>query len=169
MSSTPNLEHQGVVRILSHNVNRSYSHVDVLLERNKDAFDVLFLQEPPWNRIRAAPSTRSKEGKAVVGAPNHPDWLAIVRPPDSDEAPRVMAYVSRRLASYRPALRRDIVDHRDIMLLSLFTGREPLHLLNVYSDAQHTAITWLSRNVALMPAIAYMAGDFNSHCAVWDD
>ena len=104
----------------------------MLLERNKNSFDIVFLQEPPWKRLRTAPSTRSKEGEDVVGAPNHPEWLAIVRPLEADEAPRIMAYVSKRLASYRPALRRDIVDHRDIMLLSLFTGQGPMHLLNVY-------------------------------------
>ena len=169
MNGTPVPDNLEEVRILCFNVARSYEHVDSFLERNKSRFDIVFLQEPPWKRIRSAPSTRSKEGDDVTGAPNHPDWLAIVRPPDADEAPRVMAYVSRRLASYRPALRRDIVDHRDIMLLSLFTGREPMHLLNVYSDAQHTAITWLSRNIARLPPVSYMGGDFNSHSAVWDD
>ena len=66
-------------------------------------------------------------------------------------------------------LRQDIIDHRDIMLLSLFTGCEPMRLLNVYSNAQHTAITWLSRNIAHLPPVSYMAGNFNSHSAVWDD
>ena len=111
MNSTPVPDNLEEVRILCFNVARSYEHVDSFLERNKSRFDIVFLQEPPWKRIRSAPSTRSKEGDDVTGAPNHPDWLAIVRPPDADEAPRVMAYVSRRLASYRPALRRDIVDH----------------------------------------------------------
>ena len=55
------------------------------------------------------------------------------------------------------------------MLLSLFTGRKPMHLLNVYSDAQHTAITWLSRNIARLPPVSYMGSDFNSYNAVWDD
>ena len=32
-----------------------------------------------------------------------------------------------------------------------------------------TAITWLSRNFARLPAVAYMASDFNSHSAVWDE
>jgi len=141
----------------------------VLLERNKNSFDIVFLQEPPWKRLRAAPSTHSKEGEDIVGTPNHLEWLAIVRPLEVDKAPRIMAYVSKCLASYRLALQCDIVNHRDIMLLLLFTGRELLNLLNVYSDAQHTAITWLSRNHARLPAIAYMAGDFNSHSAVWDE
>jgi len=101
-----------------------------------------------------------------MGAPNHPEWLAIVRPPEADKAPHVMAYVSKHLASYCPALWQDIVNHQDIMLLSLFTGCKPLNLLNIYSDAQHTAITWLSRTHVCLPAIAYMAGDFNSHSAV---
>jgi len=55
------------------------------------------------------------------------------------------------------------------MLLSLFTGQGPMHLLNVYSNAQHTAITWLARNIAQLLPVSYMAGDFNSHGAAWDE
>ena len=169
MNGTPNLDRPGIVRILCQNVNRSFAHVDILLECNKDMFDIVFLQEPPWKRLCAAPSTRSREGEDVVGAPNHPEWLVIVWPLEADDLPCVMAYMSKCLASYQPALRHDIVDHCDILLLSLFTGHEPMHLLNVYSDAQHTTITWLSRNVARLLAVAYMAGNFNSHSAVWDE
>ncbi|KXN82183.1 hypothetical protein AN958_02952 [Leucoagaricus sp. SymC.cos] len=62
----------------------------------------------------------------------------------------------------------DIVDHRDIFVLSLFTSKGAVNLLNVYSDDTHTAINLLSREVDALPAFIYMGGDFNCHSEVWD-
>ena len=83
--------------------------------------------------------------------------------------PRVMAYVSRRLDALRPTFRRDIIDNRDVMVISLFAGNEPMHLMNVYSDDQHLAINLLSGCVDSIPELSYMAGDFNCHSKEWDD
>ncbi|CAA7271388.1 unnamed protein product [Cyclocybe aegerita] len=108
------------------------------------------------------------EGDEVIGAPKHPDWLQMVRIKEG-EVPRVIAYVSTRLSRYRPAMRRDIVDHRDILVLSLFSGGEVLNLMNVYSDDQHTAIEHLATRVHSLPPFVYMAGDFNCMSTTWDD
>ena len=128
------------LRIFNQNVSKNYGHVDYLLECMKDDFDVLFIQEPPWRSIRKTVSTTNPEGDDVVGAPKHPDWLYIVRPPDQSGKPRTMAYVHNRLARLWPSLRHDVIDHRDIMVLSLFTQDGTINLLNVYSDDQHLAI-----------------------------
>ncbi|KAF9439982.1 hypothetical protein P691DRAFT_768490 [Macrolepiota fuliginosa MF-IS2] len=40
--------------------------------------------------------------------------------------------------------------------------------MNVYSDAQHTAIDLLSREVNRFPALTYMGGDFNIQSTDWD-
>ncbi|CAA7263690.1 unnamed protein product [Cyclocybe aegerita] len=108
------------------------------------------------------------EGDEVIGAPKHPDWLQMVRIKEG-EVPRVIAYVSTRLSRYRPAMRRDIIDHRDIVVLSLFSGGEVLNLMNVYSDDQHTAIEHLAARVHSLPPFIYMAGDFNCVSTTWDD
>ncbi|CAA7258924.1 unnamed protein product [Cyclocybe aegerita] len=104
------------------------------------------------------------EGDEVIGAPKHPDWLQMVRIKEG-EVPRVIAYVSTRLSRYRPAMRRDIVDHCNILVLSLFSGGEVLNLMNVYSDDQHTAIEHLAARVHSLPPFIYMAGDFNCDTA----
>ena len=52
--------------------------LDSLLESQKDLYDILFIQEPPWNFIRFAPSTTAPGGDEVVGAPIHPDWTQVV-------------------------------------------------------------------------------------------
>ena len=94
--------------------------MEVLLNTCINTFDIIFVQEPPWRLIRTAPSASNKEGEDVIGAPNHPAWQAMVRKPDLGSRPRVMAYVSTRLAHMRPAYRRDLVDHHNIFILSLF-------------------------------------------------
>ncbi|CAA7263213.1 unnamed protein product [Cyclocybe aegerita] len=92
------------------------------------------------------------EGDEVIGAPKHPDWLQMVRIKEG-EVPRMIAYVSTRLSRYRPAMRRDIVDHCDILVLSLFSG----------------AIEHLAARVHSLPPFIYMAGDFNCVLTTWDD
>ncbi|CAA7263228.1 unnamed protein product [Cyclocybe aegerita] len=150
------------------NVHHTYAHIDTLLEICKTKFDILFFQETPWNFIRHAPSTTTMEGDEVIGAPKHPDWLQMVRIKEG-EVRHVIAYVSTRLSRYRPAMRRDIVDHRDILVLSLFSGGEVLNLMNIYSDNQHTAIEHLTAHVHSLPPFIYMAGDFNCVSMTWDD
>ncbi|KAF5318521.1 hypothetical protein D9619_010814 [Psilocybe cf. subviscida] len=142
--------------------------LDVLLEWHKLVYDVLFVQEPPWRLIRSAPSAVSVEGEEVVGAPNHPSWLAMVRPPDPDMHPRVMAYVSTRLSAWRPSMRRDIIDHRDVLVLSLFAEGHTFNFMNVYSDNEFTAIRLLAARADTLPQFHYMGGDFNCHSSAWD-
>ena len=138
------------LRIISHNVNRKYDLLSDELELFCEHFDILFVQEPPWRLIRKTVSASDKEGEPVVGPPTHPDWIILFRRPGpgvdwSLEAsrPRVITYVNRRLSHLRPSFRTDIVDHRDVSLLTLFGDRE-LHLLNVYNDpATAAAVSWI--------------------------
>ena len=89
-----------MIRIYSQNVQKNYVLVDSLLESQKDLYDILFIQEPPWNFIRFAPSTTASRGDEVVGAPIHPDWTQVVRfPQSSEQTPRVMCFIHSRLFS----------------------------------------------------------------------
>ncbi|KXN92361.1 hypothetical protein AN958_08376 [Leucoagaricus sp. SymC.cos] len=171
MSRGPDRSAGGVVKdvhIFLQNVNKNYAHVDYVLESLKDNFDILFFQEPPWRTIRQTVSTTSAEGDDVVGAPKHPDWLYMVRLPTDGLNPCVMAYVHRHLACLRPSMRWDIIDYWDIFVLSLFTFKGAVNLLNVYSDNAHTTINLLSQEVDSLLALAHMGGDFNCHSEVWD-
>ncbi|KAF5377289.1 hypothetical protein D9615_006460 [Tricholomella constricta] len=152
------------------NVNRNYELVSNILEERKSSFDLLLIQEPPWNFIRRTVSATNPEGEAVVGPPIHPDWMVIFRrPKGEDDRPRVMTYVNKRLAAMRPAFRTDLADHRDILVLTLWgEDNTPLHYINVYSDQNSTAINWLCDNVERLPQLQCMAGDFNCHSSVWD-
>ncbi|PPQ94560.1 hypothetical protein CVT25_012313, partial [Psilocybe cyanescens] len=79
-----------------------------------------------------------------------------------------MAYVSNRLKEFRPSMRRDLIDPRDVLILSLFANRQSYNLMNVYSDETHTAALLLAEEAASLPPFIYMGGDFNIHSQEWD-
>ena len=68
MSSTTN-----IIRIYSQNVWKNYVLVDSLLESQKNLYDILFIQKPPWNFIRFVLFTLSSGDQEVVGAPVYPE------------------------------------------------------------------------------------------------
>jgi Endonuclease-reverse transcriptase len=142
--------------------------MDSLLAELYEHYDLLFIQEPPWRLIRSAPSSSSREGTDVIGGPLSPNWGCLVRPLGLDSPPRVMVYFNQRIANLRPGLRRDVVDHQDILLFSLGIGGSALFFANVYSDSQHTAISWLYDHAVDLPQLHCMCGDFNIRHRSWD-
>jgi hypothetical protein len=70
------------LHIYCQNVNCNYGFLDSLLASLYEDFDLLLIQEPPWQFIRSAPSSFNREGEDVVGHPISPNWGSIVRPPD---------------------------------------------------------------------------------------
>jgi len=83
----------------------------------------------PWRATCRVPSTTNRQGDEIIGAPKHPDWLTVVHPPSNGEAPRVLAYVHNRLTWLRPSLRRDLIDHRNILILSLFSEGRTINIM----------------------------------------
>ncbi|KAF5345666.1 hypothetical protein D9756_011572 [Leucocoprinus leucothites] len=63
---------------------------------------------------------------------------------------------------------QDLIDHCNVLVLSLFSRREPLNLMNVYSDDMHMATNLLSKEVDALPTFIYIGGNFNYHSSVWD-
>ena len=110
------------LRVFCQNVNRNYGYMDTLLASLYEQYDLLFIQEPPWRRIRSAPSATSRDGEDVIGPPISPNWGVIHRPSSLEEPPRVLVYFNTRIAALRPAYRRDLIDHRDVILFSLGLG-----------------------------------------------
>ena len=62
---------------------------------------------------------------------------------DSEDVPRVIAFIYSRLSRLKFSLRRDVVDHHDILLLSFFNRGEYHFLMNVYSDDCHSAVKFM--------------------------
>jgi hypothetical protein len=79
-----------------------------------------------------------------------------------------MCYVHKRLVKFRPSYHREIINHRDLLLLSLQVGGSEIFALNVYNDNRAMAVSFLKREGLIIPRLSIMAGDFNCHSMVWD-
>ena len=79
-----------------------------------------------------------------------------------------MCFIYSRLSRLSFALKRDIVDHRDIKLLFFFNSGRFQFLMNVYSDDLYTAVNFLSREALNIPNLLYIGRNFNIRDAKWD-
>ena len=79
-----------------------------------------------------------------------------------------MAFIHSRLSRLRFSLRRDVVDHHDILLLFFFNREECHFLMNVYSDDCHSAVKFMLDQIIDIPNLLYMDRDFNIRDAEWD-
>ncbi|KDR65467.1 hypothetical protein GALMADRAFT_81830 [Galerina marginata CBS 339.88] len=156
------------IRVLTYNVAKNSLALDVCLTTLVEIYDVIFVQEPPWRVVRQAPSPASRKGEDVIGTSNHPAWTPMFCPQPVGVAPRCIAFVSKGLVLLRPSLRCDLIDSRDIVLISLYSGRDIFNIMGVYSDADHTAIKLLAEKAHSLPPLVYMGGDFNCHSSEWD-
>ena len=72
-----------------------------------------------------------------------------------------MCFIHSRLSRLYFALKRDIVDHRDIQLLFFFNGGRYQFLMNVYSDNFHTTVNSLAGEALNISNLLYMSEDLN--------
>ena len=118
-------------------MNGKFDLMSDLLELKKNKVDNLCFQEPSWKLIRRTVLSSDKKGDPVRGTALHPDWTTIFHNPRDDaDILRCIPYVSNRLKKFRPTYRTDIVDHRDVQLITLWTSSNEFHIMNVYSDAE---------------------------------
>ena len=156
------------LRVFSQNVWKNLLIVNVLLE-TQTQFDIIFIQEPPWSEIHKIPSTLSSEGEDLVGTSHHPNWLLFARnPTNRSDSPKVIAYINIRLSSLRFSLRSDVINHRDILLISFFNNSVCYYIMNVYSNSSHTALKYLKDIKVNIDNILVMTGDFNIRDSLWD-
>src|SRR5712675_2124280 len=117
------------LRILSFNVASYYDRLESLL-LTSDTYDIILVQEAPVKKIRSIPSDTSPEGTDFHGAPNNPNWFYVLPTLNS----RVMAYINKRICCpLQFALRRDIINHRDVLVLSFILNHKMFSIINVYS------------------------------------
>jgi hypothetical protein len=81
----------------------------------------------------------------------------------------MMTYLYSCLQVMHPTLRCNLIDSRDIQVLSLHTkDGNALYLLNVYSDNDAGAIKLLDCLTDSLLLIMFMCGDFNCRSHIWD-
>ncbi|KAL7283508.1 hypothetical protein ACG7TL_002941 [Trametes sanguinea] len=101
----------------------------------------------------------------LYGTQLHPAWHLVENRKDS----RVVCHVNRRLVNAVISLNSS-VSHRDCMLLQirLDPSHDPTNILNVYNDAQNSAVLYLADIAHNLPPIDVAGGDYNTHSRLWD-
>ena len=104
-----------------------------------------------------------------MGTCHHPNWITFTRfPSDKSDSPRVISYVNIRLSLLRFLLHKDIINHRDINLISFFNNNVCYYIMNIYSDSSHTALKYLKDTEVNIENVLLMTGDFNIRDSLWD-
>ena len=156
------------IKILSQNVCKNSLIVNTLLE-TQTHFDIILIQEPPCSEICKVPSSSNSEGDSLMGTCHHPNWITFARSPsDRSDSPKVISYVNICLSSLHFLLHKDIINHRDISLISFFNNNICYYIMNVYSDSSHTALKYLKDTEVNIENVLLITGDFNIGDSLWD-
>ena len=132
-------------------------------------FNIILIQELLWSKIHKIPSTSNCEGEPLMGSNHHPNWISFARIPlDNKDFSRVIAYINIHLSPLCFLLCKDIINHRDISLISFFNNNICYYILNVYSDSSHLALKYLKDTEVNIDNVVLMTGDFNIRDSLWN-
>ena len=156
------------LKIYSQNVRKNSLIINTILE-TLTHFDIILIQESPWSEICKIPSSSNCEGDPLIGSVHHPNWISFARTPSvNKDSPRVISYINIHLSSFRFLLCKDIINHRDINLISFSNNNICYYILNVYSDSSHTALKYLKDTEVNIDNVVLITGDFNIRDSLWD-
>ena len=156
------------IKILLQNVCKNLLIINTLLE-TQTQFNIILIQEPPWSEIHKVPSSSNNEGDSLMGTCHHPNWITFTRfPSDRLDSSRVISYVNIHLSLLHFLLYKDIINHRDINLISFFNNNVCYYIMNIYSDSSHTALKYLKDTEVNIENVLLMTGDFNIRDSLWD-
>jgi len=156
------------LKIFSQNVWKNFLIVNTILE-TQSQFNIVFIQEPPWSEIHRIPSSLDCEDETLMGTTHHPNWLSFARiPSEGLDSPRVITYINICFSSFYFLLHKDIINHRDIILISFTNNHICYYIMNVYSDSSHSALKYLKDTEVNIDNVLLMTGDFNIRDSLWD-
>ena len=131
------------LKIFSQNVQKNNLIINTILEVKVD-LNIIFIQEPSWTTIHTIPSSRNCEEKSLVGTANHPNWLTFSRSLELEsDYSRVVIYINIKLLPLWFSLSKNVINYKDILLVSFFNKNNTFWLMNIYSDLSHTALKYL--------------------------
>jgi len=149
------------LKIFFQNVCKNMLTVNTIL-KTYCHFDIILIQEFPWSITHSISSLTYSEGKVLVRAPHHPNWLSFTKPSVTQlDFLRVLAYINIRLSSFHFSLHRDIINHRDILVISFFTNNICSFIINIYSDTSHSTLKYLKDTEVNINNLLIMTSDFN--------
>ena len=136
-----------------------------IFSQNIRKFNIIFIQEPSQSTICSLPSSNNCEKESLVGVTNHPNWLNFSRPSAIKyDYSRMVIYINIRLATLCFALCKDVINHRDILLISFFNNNNIFWLMNIYSNSSHLALKYLKNTEVYIQNLLIMTRDFNICC-----
>ena len=123
------------IKIFSQNIWKNNLIVNTILEIQFE-FNILFIQELFWLTIHSIPSSKSKDGKELIGVPNYPNWLVFANKLSNiHDCPRIITYINIRLSPLHFSLYKDILFYKDISIISLHINNNIFFLINIYLDS----------------------------------
>ena len=156
------------LKIFSQNIWKNNFIIKTILEAHSD-FNIIFIQKPSWSFIRSIICYDNHEDNPLMGIVNHPNWFTFTREPvSSNDSPRVAIFINIRLLSLHFSLHKDIINHRDILLLLFLNNGDSFWIMNVYSDSSHSAIKYLKNIELNIRNLLIMTGDFNICNSLWN-
>ena len=104
-----------------------------------------------------------------MGTTHHSNWLSFARiPSERLDSSRVIVYINIHLSSFCFLLRKDIINYRDIILISFINNHVCYYIINVYSDSFHSALKYLKDTEVNIDNVLLITGDFNIRDSLWD-
>ena len=95
--------------------------------------------------------------------------LAFAKPSTSSgDYTRVAIFINIRLFSFRFSFCKDIIDHKDILLVSFFNKSIMYWLINIYSNSSYIAIKYLKNMELDLRNLLIITEDFNICDSLWD-
>ena len=156
------------LNIFSQNVCKNVLIVNSILKAYSH-FDIILIQESPWSIIWLILSSASSKREVLVGSLHYPNWLSFTRPSTTQlDYPRVLAYINIHLSSLWFSLCRDIINHRDILLIFFFFNNVCFFIMNIYSDAFHSTLKYLKDTEVNINNLIIITGNFNIRDSLWD-
>ena len=149
------------LKIFSQNVQKNNLIINTILEVKVD-LNIIFIQEPSWTTIHTIPSSRNCEEKSLVGTANHPNWLTFSRSLELEsDYSRVVIYINIKLLPLWFSLSKNVINYKDILLVSFFNKNNTFWLMNIYSDLSHTALKYLKDTEICIWNLLNMTSNFN--------
>ena len=105
----------------------------------------------------------------MVGVLNHSNWITFFRPSTKEnDSPQVASCINIKLFSLCFSLCKDVFNHSDISLISLFNDNSIFFLMNIYSDLAQLALKYLKNAEVIINNILIIMRDFNIHDNFWE-
>ena len=97
-----------------------------------------------------------------MGAPHYLLWIIFSRQlANNNDYPRVITYINAKLSQLHFSLRKNIINHRNINLISFFNQGIICFINNIYSDDQQTILKYLEDIEVNLNNVLIIIGDFN--------